>query len=184
MARFVSLYRRRRGLSDLVAAVLTVAMTLIAGAALFGYVNGQAANSENRIGAANAANVNFLNERFVVVDVNFSQNNPSTSVSIWIYNNGAVTLNVTQIELYNATRSMMILYQHNPSSLTCSLRSIPSFNLPSPLSKPLKLTLPLPAGCGANSAFSVGKTYYMNVLGVYGNKVVYPACNSNSGCTS
>jgi|SRR5579863_3987355 len=171
---------RKGGLSDLVATVLLVAMTLIAGAALFGYVNGQAANSENQLGKGNANNVNFLNERFVIVDLNFSLGNPSTAVSIWIYNNGAVTLNVTQVELYNASRTIDVFYQHNPPSLGCTLQSLPSYKQPNPFSNPLKLTLFLP--CGYH--FETGRTYYANVLGVYGNKVVYSACDSTSGCTS
>jgi hypothetical protein len=43
------------------AAVITIAITLVAGAALFGYVNSQAATSESSLGQANAANVDFLN---------------------------------------------------------------------------------------------------------------------------
>ena len=58
--------RGRAGISEVVAAVLTIAITLIAGAALFGYVNGQAATSESNLGNAVGGNVNFLNERFVV----------------------------------------------------------------------------------------------------------------------
>jgi flagellin-like protein len=177
-------HKKRRGLSDLVATVLLVAITLISGAALFGYVNGQAAGSENQLGAANEANVNFLKERFVIVDVNFSQSNPSTSISIWIYNNGVVTLNITQIELYNNARSMDIFYQHHPSSTSCTLRPLPAYSLPAPLSNPLKITLILPSGCASESSFASGTTYYVNSLGVFGNIVVYSSCDSSSGCSS
>jgi archaellum component FlaF (FlaF/FlaG flagellin family) len=162
------------------AAVLTIVITLVAGAALFGYVNSQAAISENAIGQSNDQNVNFLNERFVIVDMNFSQKNPSTSVSLWIYNNGLVTLNITQVELYSSNRAMDIFYQDNTGSSTCSSQPLPSYALPAPM-KHTKLTLSLPSGCGA---FVSGTSYYVNVQGLYGNKLVYYACDSTTGCTS
>ncbi len=105
--------RKRTGLSDLVATVLLIAMTLIAGAALFGYINGQAASSENKLGAANAANVNFLNERFVIPQLTFKYTAPTNQISVYLYNDGQLTDSFVEIEVYTLPRNgatMDLLY--------------------------------------------------------------------------
>lgn len=173
------------------ATVLTVAITLIAGAALFGYVNGQAANSENKIAVGNAANVNFLNEKFVVVDLSIISG--QGSASIWIYNNGNLTLNLAQIAVYNGSRSLFFVFNGtSASSSGCASGPWPKFGSAGsfafgtlgtqikPLSSPVQITLTLPSGC----KFQASTTYYANVLGVWGNDVVYSTCDSTSGCTS
>jgi hypothetical protein len=72
------------------ATVLTVAITLIAGAALFGYVNGQAANSEKGIGNQYAGNINYLNEKEAISLVSFANN--ERQLYVWIYNIGQIPL--------------------------------------------------------------------------------------------
>jgi len=101
--------RRRRALSELVGTLLMVGITLVAGFAIFGFVNGQAGVSENQYGESVANNVNYLRENFVLVNVQFSYNGAACSLSggqhycnqvaVSIYNNGAVTLNIKQIVL-------------------------------------------------------------------------------------
>ena len=64
----------------MVGAVLTIAMTLIAGAATWGFVRSQAGVSENAL-QSNAANTNnLLNEHFGVVDMYFGT---TTSTTFW-----------------------------------------------------------------------------------------------------
>ncbi len=189
-----STHRRRRGISDLMATVLLIAMTLIAGAAVFGYVNGQAASNESKLGAANAANVNFLNERFVVVDLAISAG--GNSAFVWIYNNGNLDLNLQQLVLYQASnqQNFYVIFNNNPASGGCGSASAPSFGstlgfvfgsggttIPKG-GNPLEITLQLPAGC--LSGFASQTTYDINVLGIYGNDVVYAACDSNAVCTN
>lgn len=183
--------RKRSGISELVAAVLTIAITLIAGAALFGYVNGQAAASENRIGTANAANVNFLNEKFVVTDLAVVTD--QHTANIWVYNNGNLTVNIRQIVLYDGTKnSLYVIFNGNTESPSgCGSGSSPKYGGSgsfvfgptgtqiSPQSNPVQITLELPSGC----SFSASTTYYANVLGIYGNDLVFPTCDTNSGCT-
>ncbi len=93
-------------------------MTLVAGGALFGYVNGQAANSENKLGASNAANVNFLNERFVVPQLTFKYTSPMNQITVYLYNNGQLTDSFVEAEVYTVPRSTMDLLYYYCSSTT------------------------------------------------------------------
>ena len=192
----------RHGISDLMATVLLVAMTLIAGAALFGYVNGQAANSETSLGNANASNVNFLNERFVVVDMavpSFGTPNctvVSCSATIWIYNNGGLTLNIEQIVLYQASnkQNLYVVFDGSGSSGGCGSASSPAHGSSPGFvygqggtginagASPVQITLKLPVGCF--TGFGSSTTYMANVLGLYGNIVLYSQCDALTGCTN
>ena len=103
--------RRRSGISEIMAAVITIAITIIAGAALFGYINGEATNSENKLGTANAANVNFLNEQFTVAQIVYNYVS-SRSITIYIYNSGHVVDDFASIEVFNSTTASAA--HHNP----------------------------------------------------------------------
>jgi flagellin-like protein len=188
--------RRRAGISELMAAVLTIAITLIAGAALFGFINGEAANSENNLGNANAANVNFLNERFVVTDMSF--NNSLDQAYVYLYNNGNVTLNISEIKLYDAAgdsgtgggNPLYAIFNSSPSTVQpgeCGTAlspivqgstSTPSIPADSYNTSPIVLTVP-------NSCLASGTTYHVLIVGFYGSEVEYSACDSPSGvCNS
>ncbi|MEM3186088.1 MAG: archaellin/type IV pilin N-terminal domain-containing protein [Conexivisphaerales archaeon] len=181
--------RSRAGLSDLVGSLLTVAITIIAGAAVFGYVNSQAGVSENIYGQSIGNTLNFLAEKFVIVDMNYSGN--GNSLSIWLYNTGNINLRVVQVLVYNSSKSFYMLYNATTvKSLSGTSCSASSSGLESPLlynptqqSSPqpgsinlapgyitiLKLTIP--SGCSVS--FVKGVTYYVNLLGLYGNEVIY-----------
>jgi len=175
----------RAGVSEVMAAVLTIAITLLAGAALFGYINGQAAASEDRLGQAAGGNANFLNEKFVVVQMSFSNacGSPSPNCAIiWVYNNGQVDLMLKWVHLYNGSRTgdnVPLDFTYDSSSSlggTCGKGTgavNPSFStldIPAQ-SKPTPVTLFISSGC----AFTSGTTYYVNVLAQFGNNVVYYA---------
>jgi flagellin-like protein len=180
--------QHRTGVSELMAAVVTIAITLVAGAALFGYVNGQAATSESNLGEANARNLNFLNEKFVVVDMAIQSG--SGTANIWIYNNGNLALQLREIALYDGSKSSFYLVFNN--SEISSGPGCVGFGSATPFifgsagtpiqneSAPLEITLTLPPGC----QFSPSTTYYANVVGLYGNVVVYPECDNFEGCSS
>jgi len=84
-----------RGISDLMATILLVAVTLIAGAALFGWVNGQAAANENQIGASGASNINNLNEKFSVPTMVITAS--SDKGLVYVYNYGGIDLKIVSI---------------------------------------------------------------------------------------
>jgi hypothetical protein len=72
------------------ATILLVAITLVAGAALFGYVNGQAAVSESLLGGQFQNNIIALQEKEVITFVSFPSSH--TDAYVWIYNTGKVDL--------------------------------------------------------------------------------------------
>jgi len=89
-----------------------VAITLTAGAAVFGFVNGQANSSSLQYGNSVNNNVNYLREHFVIVSVQFSNGSSTacghsgghgycTQASISVYNNGAEALTIKQIIISN-----------------------------------------------------------------------------------
>jgi flagellin-like protein len=188
---------RRAGISELMAAVLTIAITLVAGAALFSYVNSEASNSESQLGNANAANVNFLNEKFTVVNLAIQAN--GNNAYIWIYNNGNIALQLGQISLYQSNKFSIDTVFNNINRVGNTGCISPSGNgtatstatgapfvfgsagtqIPKE-SNPYELTLTLAPGC----SFASGTTYFASVVGFYGNVVVYSECDSVARCNS
>ena len=178
--------RRRAGVSELVATVLLIGATLIAGFAVWGWVNGEAGVSERAYGASVGGNVNYLEEKFVVVNLNFS----SSAVTVWLYNDGQVDFQPVQVLLYNASRSMYLMY--NATEVVsfgpgkCSSPNVSGYEGPDVLYDPLssapqpsaidlpqggvqQLTLTLPS-C-SSASFKSGVAYSVSILGLYGNTV-------------
>jgi len=82
---------------------MTIAITLVAGTAVFGYVRSQANVSELAYGQNVGVTLNFLQERFVIPLVSYSSN----SVTVYVYNNGQTIDQFTQLEVYGPSRSAM-----------------------------------------------------------------------------
>ncbi len=79
-----------------------VAITLVAGAAVFGFVNGQTSSSANAVGQNAASNINFLNERQVIVYAAVSTT--PGNYTLWVYNSGSIaTLNITAVNVFDTT---------------------------------------------------------------------------------
>lgn len=97
--------RKRKGLSEVIGTVLVAAMTIVAGAAIFGYVNGQAGTASQAYGQAVGNSINYLNEKFTVVEMSIANVTCGTSscgsFTLWIYNTGVITLSVFQVRLYS-----------------------------------------------------------------------------------
>jgi hypothetical protein len=177
------LARSRTGTSEVVGSILTIAITLIVGASLFGFVNSQAVVSERQYGTAVQGNIAYLQERYVVAQVTYTSN----SITLNIYDNGQIADHFVQIEVYNTTSSKLdIVYGANWVTdmnhiATCNVTattslespllgtSSSSFSVSMGSITPIKLTLP---GCYAG-AFKSGFTYYAKILGEYGESVTY-----------
>ena len=76
--------------------LIMIAITLIAGAGAFGFVNGQTGVAAGQIGNSVANNANYLREKETIGLVNFDNN---TGLSIYTYNGGAETLTLNTIIL-------------------------------------------------------------------------------------
>ena len=112
----LSVNRKRVAVSELMGTLIMVSITLVAGAAVFGWVNGQAGTSESAYGVSVSKNVNFLNERFVEVTQTFtgtggggacaggtSPNFQCTGANFWTYNNGQVGFTLYTLQIKNLT---------------------------------------------------------------------------------
>jgi len=175
-----------------------VAVTLIAGTAVFGFVNGQAGSSSAQYGKSVANNVNYLSEHFVVVGVQFASSTGGScgtagghtycsQVSVSIYNNGAVDLTIKEVLLKNvssisagnvAVPSLSVNATSSSTTLkgyACSGSGFGSTQFPIAQSQvpPTVLTFTLPTSCvPLASSILVGASYQIEVLGIYGNGVI------------
>jgi hypothetical protein len=185
----VSRGHRRLGLSEAIGAVLTIALTLIAGAAVFSYVNSQALVSEQQLGASSGATNNYLAEQYSVINANYT----ASSVSLWLYNSGQVNLQPVEVQVYNTAKTFFVQYsatqvinENNPTGCTVAAstsnenpilyNAAPGANNPSGVvsigqGTVGKITLTLPSCVGYS--FTSGTAYYMTVVGHYGNTVTY-----------
>lgn len=171
-------------------------MTIIAGAAIFGYVNGQAGNSAQAYGQSVGNSVQYLEEKFTVIDMAWTS---STSVTLWIYNTGSIQLGVLQVRFYDSAGLVNILYNYSSISGTQVTRvhdlkgtsSSCNINAGSSVSPPLigsgafaalishtatlQLTIPsTTTGCPSyGQTIQSGTTYFAVVSGVYGNSYTY-----------
>ena len=107
--------RRRRAISELVASVLLIAITLITGFAVWGYVDGQAGTTEQAYGQSVGATANYLQEKFVVVSMDLSAGSAAT---VWLYNNGNVGLRLVQVRLFDSANKIDLLYNYTISGST------------------------------------------------------------------
>ncbi len=162
---------------------MTIAITLVAGTAVFGYVRTQANVSELAYGQNVGGTLNFLQERFVIPLVSYTSN----SVTIYIYNNGQTVDQFTQVEVYGPTRSAMdIVYDANYATVNnpVSCRGqTPGGNLETPplgvfqssfsikINYVASITIRLPTCAGLT--FLPSNTYFVKLLGQYGNTAVY-----------
>ena len=162
---------------------MTIAVTLVAGTTVFGYVRSQANLSELALSQNVGGTLNLLQERFVVPLVSFSSN----SVTIYIYNNGQTADQFTQLEVYGPTRSAMdIVYDTNYATVNTPAAcrgQTPAGTLETPplgasttsfsvkVNYVASITIKLPT-CGGLS-FQPGVTYFVKILGQYGNTAVY-----------
>ena len=161
--------RGRSAVAELVATVLVIAVTLVATAVAFSFVNSQAGAAENRYNSAVQGSVNCNNELFSIVQTNVSSD--ASRLSIWIYNNGAATFEAARVELYNST--MNILYTNGQPLTACSSvaslsgsTTVTALNTArlAPHASPELITVALPNG----NHFTIGSTYFVVVQGIFG----------------
>jgi flagellin-like protein len=108
--------RKRIGVSEVMGSLIMIAITLIAGTAAFGFVNGQTGSAAGQIGSGVGSNVNFLREKEAIALVNFDNN---TGLSVYVYNNGAETLQVASLIIVGPTCP-------SGSGTNCPIAQVPS----------------------------------------------------------
>lgn len=159
-------------------------MTLIAGVAIFAYVRVEAGISELSYAQSVGQTDNYLAERFEVTLVSFT----SGSLTIYVYTNGQIPSQFTQVEVYGPTRaSMDVIYTPsqvtvvNPSSCATQVKASSSNESPMlgtgtgtfsvSVNNIASVALTLPTCTGLS--FQSGNTYFVILLGQYGNTATY-----------
>ena len=200
--RIAALTARRRGVSEIVATVLTVAITIITGTAVFGYVNGQAGSSAQAYGNAVGNSVQYLGEKFTVVDMSWTS---TTSVTLWLYNTGNIQLSLLQVRFYDSAGLVNLLFNYSliggantnrvhdlrsSNSLKCGISGSSyesptivgsgAFAAATSTTATIQITIP-PSGASPSGQtcpsfgqnIASGTTYYVAVSGIYGNSNIY-----------
>ena len=177
--------------------MLAIAMTLIAGAAAWGFVNSQAGASEGALQNNAVATNNLLSEHFAVVDMYFGT---TTSTTFMLYNTGSLTYQTYSVRLYGSGGNINLLFNYTQSgavktNYVYDLRSTlaskcktaaASYESPSPgyisgttvkVSNSQFFTLTIPpttSNCPSfGNTWTVGNTYTIVVTGLYGNVVTF-----------
>jgi len=196
----LSVKKRRVATSELMGALIMIAITLVAGAAVFGWVNGQAGSSENAIGQSAANNANYLREHFSQVTSTFTgpagaacSGSPTvcTIANFWIFNNGQLSFTLATLQIQSAvgapapnflniiyTPTTFTAYNSAGSSLGCA-PATPGFSVPSTNPIPAgtlsssAYSVTIPASCGSVNKIVVGQGYVITMTGLYGNVVQF-----------
>ena len=176
--------------------MLTIAITIIGGAAVWGYVNIQAGTSERAVGNSYLTNNNFLGEHFAVEDMYFGTL-PSSTATFWLYNTGSVFFTVFSVRVTVSGGAFNLQFNYTQSGgtktdyvydLKSTLSSkcktaASSYETPSLSGTQVKLTNaqwytltipPTQTNCPSFGAtFTTGNSYVIVVTGLYGNVVTY-----------
>jgi flagellin-like protein len=192
--RYYGPNRSRRAASEVIGAILAISITLVAGAAAWGYVRAQAGASETALQGSAVNTNNLLSEHFGVVDMYFGT---STSATFWVYNTGSLTYQTFSVRLYSSTASVNLLFNYTQSGgvktdQVYDLRSAlankcktaaSSYETPAIAATTVKITnaqfftLTIPPTSGSCPSFgqtiTAGTTYTVVVTGIYGNVVTY-----------
>jgi hypothetical protein len=169
-----------------------VAITLVAGAAVFGWVNGQAGSSESAYGQSAAQGINYLREHFAPVTYSFSgctgsvPNRACTVATFYVYNNGQLAFTLYSLQIQSAVGNpnpLSILYtstSFTSSSCTPNTQASPALTGPaSPvpigtISNPnYSVTIPACTISGGLVGVVVGQSYVITMAGLYSNVVQF-----------
>jgi hypothetical protein len=168
-----------------------IAITLVAGAAVFGFVNGQAGSSAQQYGGQVQTQINALGEKFAFAYTYFPMTTqcpiPLTQcVSVSIYNSGSIGLSLVSLSIQGATPGkpdfgqIAVCNQTSATNGAClstsSCAATVSPNLPTQTSNPGVLspnslqtyTFTLPINLGCLIAFASGEQYTIFAIGQQG----------------
>ena len=144
---------RRPGVSEVMGAVIMIAVTVVAGAAVWGYVNSATGTAGQGYAEHIGSYVDYLHEKIMVFALNFTSNH----VTVWLYNYGETAATVSQVSIWNSTKSF---YQSYSSG------ALPATHQPGTVAKVSFATQ-------AGVSFHSGVIYPVRALGAYGTTFDY-----------
>lgn len=195
--RFSRRATSRLGVSEVIGTLLTIAITLIAGAATWSYANSQAGVSETALLNSSLTSNNFLNEQFKVIGLTFAS---TTQVTFWAYNVGSVPLQFLSVRVSDSAGLVNMLYNYTKSGSTktdqvydlkstlasrCRLAgsgyespTLTATTVKTTNAVTISLTIPNAQGsCSSDPSygqtFTSGTAYSLVITGLYGNVVTY-----------
>jgi hypothetical protein len=124
-----------------------IAITIAIGFAAWAWARSTAVNSESNYSNQVSGNINYLNERFEIVNANFS----TQSVSVWFLNYGNTTVTVKQLWVSNSTWTsapFLVNLQVGAGALKLSTINV-------------------------GTSFKIGTAYQFKATGQYGNVNFY-----------
>jgi flagellin-like protein len=187
----------RKGISELMATLIMVSITLVSGAATFAFVNGQVGVSASAYGNQVNGNINYLNERANIAFANFpGVGAADTQVTIWLENTGKVTLSSYTLiisGLYCGAASDTCALPSNTITITCTQGGAANCAVAGPVcatvsntlttvasSQLTAITLTLPAGCSITFQATAGSppapqtvSFTFQFTGFYGSSATY-----------
>jgi len=175
--------------------MLAIAITLVAGAAAWGFVRSQAGASEGALNNNAVATNNMLSEHFTITTMYFG-GLTNASTTFWLYNTGSLTFQIYSVRLYDSAGLVNLLYSGASnvdyvydlkSSLTTQCKTAASsYESPSVVGTTVRTTNeqfytltipPTTTNCPSfGQTFGVagsGTTYTAVVTGIYGNSVTF-----------
>ncbi len=160
--------RSKLAISAVIGSVMMIGVTLAVGFAAWAWASGAASSSEKSFGNSVSCNMNYLNEHFSIINVNYTS--PS-SVTVWFYNYGNTSVYIKEIIASNIT-SISGDSWSDPITGTNSI--VPCANYAS-----VSYYTKLPAGTVTPVTFQVSVTlisgviYQFEALGIYGTTYTY-----------
>lgn len=164
LKQFLRKRRSKSAISEVIGAMLLIAVTIVIGFATWIWAGGAASSTEGNYGNAVAANVHYLDEQFSIVNANFS----STSMTVWFYNYGNTTVYIMQVWATNASSAATGTWPYTTSTLSSTLNS--NCN-----SKCLEVPVHSVASVTINTGNTISSTvtYEIKATGYYGNTYTY-----------
>jgi hypothetical protein len=174
--------------------MLAIAMTLVAGAAAWGFVRSQAGSSENALNGNSVATNDLLSEHIAVEDMYFPS---TTTLTFILYNSGSITDQIQSVRLYDSAGLMNLWFNSTgiggsktdyvydlKSTLTAKCKTAASgYESPSVTLTTVKATNekfftltvpPTTSNCPSyGQTFSSTTTYTVVVTGIYGSVVTF-----------
>ena len=146
-----------------------LAITMVAGAAVFGFVNGQAGSSAQQYGGQVQNQISALGERFVFAYTYFPQvSAPYNQVNIAIYNSGQTALSIVSISITEVSTGKIAVFSQTVGS-PCSGSIAPALptlsSLIPPQDPPTVYALVLPnSGANCLTGFTAENQYHVFAL--------------------
>jgi len=119
-------FRKRAGVSPVIATTIILGITVTLGLALFSFVNSQSNLATESFAQEATGYINFRNDRFVITDVSYKTNlcgkfingtQVPNCVSAYVFNSGDVPITLNQVLIGNSSTTMQQYCIDAPTSL-------------------------------------------------------------------